>query len=293
MSDSTCFTYSVSANNSPARKAPSARESPAAWVSTEVPSTTSSVVAANTSLFLRALMRRYSGRTTSRPPAVMPPMHSTAFTAATPRALLMVAKPTAAPSWGASRGMSISSTTTARSWNSSTLKAARPCRDPVSARSASTCMATAVEDRARPPPKMMAPGPCTAASPDTVAAISAVVTMTWRPPRPNTNLCMERRRSRDSSSPMLNSRNTTPSSARCLTPSTSLTMPRAWGPMRAPPARKPSTGEPPGSLHTAGTTTTLVSSSQMVSSSPCSCFRVSGMGSRPSAVFTSSCNLPR
>ena len=60
--------------------------------------------------------------------------------------------------------------------------------------------------------------------------------------------------------------------------------------MRAPPARKPSTGEPPGSLQTAGTTTTLVSSSQMVSSSPCSCFSVSGMGILPSTVFAISCS---
>jgi hypothetical protein len=61
------------------RNAPSASDSPAACVSTEVPSTTSSVVAANTSLFFRALMRRYRGRTTSRPPAMMPLMHSTAL----------------------------------------------------------------------------------------------------------------------------------------------------------------------------------------------------------------------
>lgn len=39
-------------------------------------------------------------------------------------------------------------------------------------------MATAVEERARPPPRMMAPGPCTADSADTVAAISAVVRTT-------------------------------------------------------------------------------------------------------------------
>src|SRR5689334_12369141 len=61
------------------RKAPSARDSPAACVSTEVPSTTSRVVAANTSLFFSALMRRYRGRTTSLPPAMMPLMHSTAL----------------------------------------------------------------------------------------------------------------------------------------------------------------------------------------------------------------------
>ncbi len=58
-------------------------------------------------------------------------------------------------------------------------------------------------------------------------------------PSPNTNFCMERRRSSDSSSPMLNSRNTTPSSARCRTPSTSRTMPSACGPISAPPAYAP------------------------------------------------------
>ncbi len=41
-----------------------------------------------------------------------------------------------------------------------------------------TCIATAVEDSARPPPRMMAPGPCTAASAVTVAAMAAVDTST-------------------------------------------------------------------------------------------------------------------
>ena len=59
---------------------------------------------------------------------------------------------------------------------------------------------------------------------------------TWALPRPNTYFCIWRRRSRLSSRPMLNSKKTTPSSARCLTASTSLIIPSACGPMRAPPA---------------------------------------------------------
>lgn len=74
--DQACVEHSATVRT---RNAPRASDRPAACVSTEVPSTTSSVVAANTSLFFRALMRRYRGRTTSRPPAMMPLMHSTAL----------------------------------------------------------------------------------------------------------------------------------------------------------------------------------------------------------------------
>ena len=66
--------------------------------------------------------------------------------------------------------------------------------------------------------------------------------------------------------------------------------PKAWGPISAPPARKPSTGLPPGILHTTGTTSTLVNSSQMVSSRPCSCARVAGSGIFDSIVFAISCS---
>ena len=51
MSDSICRWYSVSASRSPARKAPSSMDRPAIWVSSLVPSATSSVVARNTSAF--------------------------------------------------------------------------------------------------------------------------------------------------------------------------------------------------------------------------------------------------
>ncbi len=55
-------------------------------------------------------------------------------------------------------------------------------------------------------------------------------------PRPKTYFCIWRRRSSESSSPMLNSRNTTPSSARWRTASTSRMTPSACGPISAPPA---------------------------------------------------------
>jgi len=50
---------------------------------------------------------------------------------------------------------------------------------PVSARSCSTCIATAVEDSAMPPPRMMAPAPVTLlCSTVAVIAIAAVVANT-------------------------------------------------------------------------------------------------------------------
>jgi len=83
---------------------------------------------------------------------MMVTMQATAFTAASPSALAIAAPPPELPSPpGASRGISISSTTTARSWSSRTANVARPCLDPDSPRSWRTCIATAVEERARPP----------------------------------------------------------------------------------------------------------------------------------------------
>ena len=64
-------------------------------------------------------------------------------------------------------------------WKSSTEKAARPCLVPVSARSCKTCIATAVDDSAMPPPRMMAPAPGTPLwSSIAVTAIAAVVAST-------------------------------------------------------------------------------------------------------------------
>mmetsp|Transcript_14056 Transcript_14056/g.34679 ORF Transcript_14056/g.34679 Transcript_14056/m.34679 type:complete len:342 (+) Transcript_14056:747-1772(+) len=238
MSDSTCSAYSVSAMSRPARNAPSASDSPASDVSTEVDSTTASVVAAKISAFANDDIFLYSGWMNSLPPAMIPTMHTTALTAASPSALAILAMPPDDPSGaGASRGMSISSTTTARSCSSSTEKVARPWRDPISPRSSSTWMATAVEDMASDPPRMMALGPLRPVSATAAAATATSDSATCAVPMPNTYLAIDCSRSSDSSRPMLNSRNTTPSSARCFTDCTSWMRPSAWGPTMAPPSR--------------------------------------------------------
>ena len=107
----------VMQQNALTKKAPRARDRPAIWVMTEVPSTTSRVVAAKISEFSIAAMRLYSGRSSVLPPAMMVTMATTALKAATPRALLILPIPKAPVSDGARRGMSISKTTTARSCN--------------------------------------------------------------------------------------------------------------------------------------------------------------------------------
>ena len=58
----------------------------------------------------------------------------------------------------ANSGTSMNTNTTVKSWNRSTEKVARPCRLADSPLSASTCMATAVEENARPKPTMTAGG---------------------------------------------------------------------------------------------------------------------------------------
>mmetsp|Transcript_27210 Transcript_27210/g.59449 ORF Transcript_27210/g.59449 Transcript_27210/m.59449 type:complete len:229 (-) Transcript_27210:4726-5412(-) len=228
MSLSTCSAYSVSAMSRPARKAPRARDRPAREVRKEVPSTTSSVVAAKISALAMLLIFLYRGWMRRRPPAIMAKMHTTALTAAVPRAWAILAMPPVAPSGlGASRGISMSSTTTARSCSSSTEKMALPWKEPISPLSSSTWMPTAVELMARAPPRITALGPGRLEMDIATAATPSRVRTTCRVPMPKTILAMDCRRSKLSSRPMLKSRNTTPSSARCFTLCTSEMRPNA------------------------------------------------------------------
>ncbi len=57
---------------------------------------------------------------------------------------------------------------------------ARPWRDPVSPRSCSTCIATAVEESAKPPPRTIEAGPLSPVTAITVYATTASVAHTWR-----------------------------------------------------------------------------------------------------------------
>eukprot|EP00955_Chlamydomonas_euryale_P108390 365847-Chlamydomonas_euryale.AAC.4 len=86
MSLSTCSAYSVSAISRPARNAPSASDRPASEVRKLVPSATNNVVDAKISALANSDIFLYSGWMSVRPPMMIAVMHSTALTAAAPRA---------------------------------------------------------------------------------------------------------------------------------------------------------------------------------------------------------------
>jgi hypothetical protein len=73
-------------------------------------------------------------------------------------------------------------------WNSSTANVARPWREPVSPRSCSTCIATAVDDSASPPPSTMEAGPLSPVTTMTVYATTASVAHTWHTQLPVSDL---------------------------------------------------------------------------------------------------------
>ena len=101
--------------------------------------------------------------------------------------------------------------------------------------------------------------------------MQTVVSTICTEPMPKMNLAIAVRRSRESSRPMLNSRNTTPNSASTFACSTWPIKPSMYGPTAAPPMRKPSTGDPPGILEMSVTAKMLVNSRTRASSRPASC----------------------
>ena len=239
---------SVSASSRPAMKAPSAMDRPLSALSRPAPMTTSRQAAMNSSSLLARATDFIIGRRTSRP-----------ATTRTTRPMAAGAKASsslgdgASPAWPAATARVIRIGATARSWNSSTEKMARPAGECWRLRSASRGMTIAVDDRARAAPIARAAGqgwPRAWAA----AAMTPRQTATCRPPRPNTIRRMRRRRSQDSSSPIMNSRKTTPSSASWATCSGSLIVkvasqgavlpsaPSPNGPSTTPASRKPRIG---------------------------------------------------
>ncbi len=151
MSVSTWCLYSVSATSIPATKAPSASDSPACSVSQARPSVISSRLSTNSSSLLRRATSVSHQRITFWPPT------SSKVSSA---AALSKARPSDAASCGPvlpSAGISTSSGTTARSWNSSTPITRRPCSLSSSSRSASSLTTIAVDDIAIALPSTSAP----------------------------------------------------------------------------------------------------------------------------------------
>ena len=218
MSVSTWCLYSVSAISMPARNAPSARDRPACSVSQARPSVTSSRFSTNSSSLLRRATSVSHQRITFWPPTSSTVSSAMALSAAHASELSMSCADVA------SAGISTSSGTTARSWNSSTPMTRRPCSLSSSSRSAISLTTMAVLLIASAPPSATAlcqPRPQRwpmKAMPQAMAMLpstaASIVTATWLSPSPNTTRCMLLSLGRLNSSPITNIRNTTPNSAR-------------------------------------------------------------------------------
>ena len=113
----------------------------------------------------------------------------------------------------AKSGTSAMSGIAARSWNSSTEKASRPCRVVSSPFSSSTCSAKAVEDSESASPMKSA---CAKGSPSAmpITARTAAVTASCAVPSPKIAERMAHSRTGRSSSPITNSSITTPNSPK-------------------------------------------------------------------------------
>ncbi len=228
-------------------KAPNAIDRPAAAAARPAPITTRRQAAMNSSSLLARATDFIIGLSTSRPTSRM------ATGARTAGARRRASATPVDGSWPPSRDRATRIGATARSWNSSTEKVARPvslCRRRLSAR-AGTMMA--VDDRASPAPISTAAGTLWPARRAT-AAIAAVDSTAWIAPMPNTQRRSRRSRSHDSSSPTMNRRNTTPNSASsAMSPGWATARgasqgawrsraPRPNGPSTTPAPRKPRIG---------------------------------------------------
>ena len=227
MSVSTWCLNSVSAISMPATNAPSASDRPACSVSHARPSVTSSTLRMNSSSLLRRATSVSHQRITRGPPTSSTVSSTAALSAAKPSAWprpIAASPASLAAAKGPSAGISTSSGTTAKSWNSSTPTTRRPCSVSSSSRSAISLTRIAVELIASAAPSATAlahDSPHwrpTSASPHVSSVLPAtpatMVSATWLRPSPNTSVRIPRSLERLNSRPITNIRNTTPNSAR-------------------------------------------------------------------------------
>ena len=243
--------YSVSASSTPATNAPSAIDMPVMVATCPASRMTSRQAAMNSSRLRDSATVLNSGRSSQRPPRISTPMPiSAGISASSPCA------PTPCPPGLSGEPVRIIAVTmigaTATSCASSTANTLRPEAEFSALRSASTGMITAVEDRASAMPKRVDPTTLRPMTKNTTASAIEDSTI-CEAPSPSTMRRIALRRSKVSSSPMENSRNTTPSSAsrctawvRIIENASSpgrwwLSRPSASGPISTPTSRKPST----------------------------------------------------
>ena len=221
MAASTWCRYSVSASITPARNAPVAIETPAAWDTHAEPSTTNNTASVKSSCRRLWAISWKSGRSAKRPASSTNPTAKVPTATAVPiRTALKSRLPAAKAPANTRNG------TNARSWNSSTLKATRPCVRLISDCSVSCWTRIAVELTATAPPSAAAASRSTPKAwnaSEAHPATSSICTL----PTPNTSRRIATMRGQENSKPRVNNRNTTPSSASSLVPSVSSTRPSA------------------------------------------------------------------
>ncbi|MNM90497.1 hypothetical protein D3C81_1027620 [compost metagenome] len=218
----------------PAMNAPSAIDRPSRSVSAAMPSVTSSRFSMNSSCERRAATMWNQRLIRRCPRKKIAPSATTILTVASPSAI------TRSPGSRDSAGITISSGTTARSWNSRMLMMLRPCSLSSSMRSDSIFETIAVDDIASAPPS--ATEACHDSGKSQLKAqlagtTASIDSTTCEPPSPNTRRFIDCSLLRLNSSPIENIRNTTPNSARYLVCAVSLASPSACGPIRMPTAR--------------------------------------------------------
>ena len=229
--------YSLSASSTPARKAPSAIDSPTDCISAAVATTNSSAAAVKISGVALPAIQRSAGRSSSRPPNTIAAITASALAAASQLPVLSVACRLALPAaCTANKGTSARIGMAATSCSSATLSTLWPEVVGVRLRSASTARPIAVDDSARPSAATSASRPSLPAAMPT-PIINAAEPNSCTLPQPKIGLRSVHSRCGSSSSPTRNSISTTPNSAKCRMSCGSVTSFRPHGPITMPAPR--------------------------------------------------------
>ena len=212
----------------PARNAPSAIDRPSTCVSQAVNSTITRARVTNSSGERAAATSWNSRGSTQRLASSKPINSSTALPRVRPSSTYQT------PLLSEVRaGNRVSSNTATRSWNSKTPMAFWPWLLKISPRLLSSRLTMAVDDSARPAPSTRATASGTSST-IRIPPSNAVLASTCKPPRVNTTCRSASMRGRENSRPRVNSRNTTPSSARCGRSAELFTQLKAFGPISRP-----------------------------------------------------------
>ena len=226
--------YSLSASSTPARKAPSAIDSPTACISAAVATTSSSDAAVKISGVRLRAIQRSEGRKARRPPISSAAITATAL-AAVSQPLPAVAAVACCAATGNS-GNKARIGMAATSWNSITPSTPCPAAVGCTLRSASTARPIAVDDIASPSEAASATGHATPnATP--AAVISRALLITCTEPQPKIGRRMAHKRLGSSSRPTRNSISTTPNSATVRIVCASVTSANPQGPITMPATR--------------------------------------------------------